>query len=105
MEKLSSMNPASVDLEIRSLSLANNMKEVMLFLEFLQNQLVSNRNFELVQSFLNVFLKIHGSLISENEEITSKFEELIEKQKEAWQRLQDNLHHTLCLIDFCRNVY
>jgi len=92
-------------LEIRSLSLTNDFFELKAFILFLKWQLNSNRNFELAQSYMNVFLRIHGSLVTDNEDLAGMLENLITTQKATWQRLQKSIHYSLCLVDFCRNTF
>jgi len=58
MEKMKEMSPSALDLEIRSLSLLNDFYEFKVFLTFLESELSKNKNFELVQAFLNVFLTV-----------------------------------------------
>ncbi|KAI9136584.1 Utp21 specific WD40 associated putative domain-containing protein, partial [Paraphysoderma sedebokerense] len=53
------LSPSQIDLQIRSLSVS----EYSPFLNMTLTVLTSNKYFELLQSWLNVFLKIHGELI------------------------------------------
>ena len=66
---LASLSPSAADIEIRSLSpmpiagdvLANN--EMTLFVRALTQRLSQKRDFELVQAWMAVFLKLHGEVI------------------------------------------
>jgi len=55
---LKKLNPSGVDFEIRSLSLENDMKQFSQFLQAIEWQLSLSRDFELVEAWLNVFLKV-----------------------------------------------
>ena len=66
---LASLSPSAADIEIRSLSpmpissdvLADN--EMTLFVRALTQRLSQKRDFELVQAWMAVFLKLHGEII------------------------------------------
>ena len=63
MARLMEMGPSAIDLEIRSLSLLNDLFELKSFISFIKAELISNKNFELVQTFMSVFLQV-GSLFT-----------------------------------------
>jgi U3 small nucleolar RNA-associated protein 21 len=58
MEHLKSLNPSSIDLEFQTLSLSNNFNQLKLVMKMLIDQFDSNQDFELVQAYLNVFIKV-----------------------------------------------
>jgi hypothetical protein len=55
---LKEMPPAGIDFEFRTLSLQNDFKQLRLLLRMISNLLDTNHNFELLQAYLNLFLKV-----------------------------------------------
>ncbi|KAJ1673818.1 rRNA-processing protein utp21, partial [Spiromyces aspiralis] len=68
MNYLQSLNPSGVDYELRSLTVDSNLTDFVAFLEMLDHHLATKRDFELVQVYLNVFLRIHSDIITNNPE-------------------------------------
>jgi len=102
--ELTSMTPSGIDYEIRALSLQNDFLEVKMFMRMIHSLLISDSNFEVVQSLLSVFLKIHGDLIPKEPELTKLSEKIKKKQEQAWNRLQNMFHNSLCLIRFFSGI-
>lgn len=58
MEFLKSASPSAVDFELRSLSEEDDGEELSLALELFKHESEANRNFELVQAYMNIFYKV-----------------------------------------------
>ncbi|TCD62177.1 hypothetical protein EIP91_007261 [Steccherinum ochraceum] len=71
------LSPAAIDLEIRSLVTLDAHR---LFLTALIQRLRSHRDFEAVQTFQSVFLRIHGDVLVANEELKGDMGRLREVQ-------------------------
>jgi U3 small nucleolar RNA-associated protein 21 len=65
IEHLKSLSPARADLEIRSLNprVQNGFSELASFIDALTLRLKSRRDFELVNAWMAVFLKIHSDTV------------------------------------------
>jgi len=61
IEMLKKMSPAAIDFEIRSLSLENNFQELKSVLRMIQCELLSGKNFELIEAVLKVLLQVRPS--------------------------------------------
>ena len=63
MDMLKGMSPSSVDMELRTLSpdAGGSLQAMETFMKFLLSQLKSSRNFELVEAYLGLFLKVRES--------------------------------------------
>ncbi|CCM04722.1 uncharacterized protein FIBRA_06910 [Fibroporia radiculosa] len=72
-----SLSPAAMDLELRSLVTLDDLRA---FLNALTCRLRSHRDFEAVQTFQNVFLRMHGEVLLENSETCQDLETLREIQ-------------------------
>ncbi|KAJ3294723.1 hypothetical protein HK104_003329 [Borealophlyctis nickersoniae] len=101
-----SLSPAAIDFEIRSLSLENNLANLRYFVAALQEQLETRKGFELVQAYLNVFLKIHGDVIvnsSADSGLEASLSQFLEEHVQTWTRLEEMFQYGLCLVDFAKS--
>ena len=75
MDLLKTMSPAAIDGEFRSLApeAGGSLEQLGHLMHFLLEQLKTNRNFELVESYLGLFLKVCGNLHVGTLAIQSKF--------------------------------
>jgi U3 small nucleolar RNA-associated protein 21 len=100
---LSVMNPSSVDLEIRNLSRSNEMLEFKLFVQMISSQLRLKTNFELVQAYLALFLKVHGDILCQDAELHKLLGELSQSLEETWNSLSDrNMYVSFMLSSYCK---
>jgi U3 small nucleolar RNA-associated protein 21 len=100
------MGPSAIDSEIRSLSpyLGGSTHLLSQFLTSISVVLESKRNYELVQAYLGLFLKIHGSSLIEKHELCTQTEKVSGVLKDSWSTLQTNFESTLCLVSFFMNA-
>lgn len=67
-------------------------------------RLRSHRDFEACQTFLALFLRIHGDLLIANPETRSSLEAIAAQQKKEAERLIDLTHYNLGTLAFLRGV-
>ncbi|KAL5635715.1 hypothetical protein ACGC1H_004506 [Rhizoctonia solani] len=96
-----SMSPAALDLEIRSLSTINDME---LFMHALTQRLKSHRDFEAVQTYLAVFLRVHSDVLTEHEELRSAMENLDRIHKQESERILELVDAGLGTLGFIRGI-
>lgn len=96
-----SLSPAAIDLELRSLVTLDALR---LFITALIQRLRSRRDFEAVQTFQNVFLRIHGDVLIANSELRRDLETLQEIQKVEGERVLELLASSLGTLGFVRNT-
>ncbi|KAJ1309936.1 hypothetical protein OPQ81_006695 [Rhizoctonia solani] len=96
-----SMSPAALDLEIRSLSTIDDMA---LFMHVLTQRLKSHRDFEAVQTYLAVFLRLHGDILTEHEELRSAMESLNQIHKQESERILELVDAGLGTLGFIRGI-
>jgi U3 small nucleolar RNA-associated protein 21 len=96
-----SLSPAAADLEIRSLA---TVQDLSLFLGALSQRLKSRRDFEAVQTYLNLFLRVHGELLVSNPELRNDLEALLSLQKQESSRLLDSIASCLGTLAFVRDT-
>jgi len=100
---LKSLPPSSADLEIRGLRLEEG--EMVRFVKALTRRLRSRRDFELVQTWMNVFLRCHGEVIvgDDRGEVRSALEEWKTVQSGELGRLADRVGFCLGVAEFLRS--
>ncbi|GFS88390.1 WD repeat-containing protein 36 [Nephila pilipes] len=103
MEKLKEMSPSKIDVEIRCLSPENGGSEQLMecFLKVLLETLKTKKYFELVYSYLALFLQIHYEAVG-NSKLMNILQE-IEKDK-SWESLQEKINYCLCLGKYIRSA-
>ena len=104
VELLKGMSPSAVDYEIRAISSDAEANDLALLLRLFIQQLSTCRNYELLQSFVNVTLRAHGEVLAEHARYAALLVQLLDEQQKAWARMQALVSETICLVDFCRNA-
>ncbi|KAJ5073618.1 wd repeat-containing protein [Anaeramoeba ignava] len=100
IEYLQKRSPSAVDLELRSFNLFDDYQELKLFMRFILSELQTNRNFELLQAYLDLFLKIYGNLIIQEPELAKLAKQIQSIQKEKLESLLSLVQQNFCLISF-----
>ncbi|KAF8319292.1 Utp21-domain-containing protein [Clavulina sp. PMI_390] len=110
---LKALSPAAIDLELRSLSsdAGGPNSYLSTFLHSLSGRLKTHKDFEAVQTFLAVFLRLHGSILIESdgedpgtEDVRTALEELLEVQRTESERILDLVSSSLGTLSFVRDV-
>ncbi|KAF8610566.1 Utp21-domain-containing protein [Ceratobasidium sp. AG-I] len=96
-----SMSPAALDAELRSLS---SLPDLALFTHALTQRLASHRDFEAVQTYLSVFLRLHGDMFTEHEELRSAMQELAVVHRRESERILELVDAGLGTLGFIRGV-
>ena len=95
------LSPAAMDLELRSLV---SLDALQMFLRALSKRLHSHRDFEAVQTFMNVFLRMHGDVLASNAELQRELNTLAEAQRKESERLLELLASSLGTLGFVRDT-
>lgn len=93
IEHLSTLSPSAADFEIRSL----NPDELTSFVSALIHRLRQKRDYELVQAWMSVFLRIHGESVPGSMDLRDALVEWRRWQEVEGKRLGD-------LVGFCGGV-
>ncbi|THH30375.1 hypothetical protein EUX98_g3830 [Antrodiella citrinella] len=99
---IKTLSPAAIDVEIRSLATLDSQR---LFLTALIQRLRSHRDFEAVQTFQSIFLRIHGEVLVANEELRGELERLKEVQVTESERVIELLASSLGTLGFVRDTF
>jgi U3 small nucleolar RNA-associated protein 21 len=100
------MGPSAIDMELSSLGeeMGGSVELLQRFLQFVLYLLSTKRNFELANSYLALFLKIHGDTVSQENVLINLLEQIKEMQGLAWTNLEMNLNKNLCLVSYLKSV-
>lgn len=97
---LSTLAPSSADLEIRSLSSSSyegDENEHLAFISALTMRLKQRRDYELVQTWMTVWLRLHGDLVASDPALHSALASWKSAQEDEGQRLR-------ALVGWCAGV-
>lgn len=97
---IKTLTPAAIDLELRSLV---SLDDISTFMGAMQRRLISHRDFELVQTLLNVFLRMHGEVLIENAELGEKLAKLMEVQRKKSGKVLELIASSLGTLGFLRD--
>lgn len=107
VEHLKSLSPARADLEIRSLDprVRNGFSELATFVQALTARLKLRRDFELVNAWMAVFLKIHADTVALCSNRDEPEYQLLREALASWAREQQQEGERLAsLVGYCRGV-
>ena len=95
ISQISSLSPSQMDLEIRSLT----PLEMVPFVNALTIRLKQKRDFELVNSFMACFLRMHGDVVQESGDMELKL--VMRKWDQAMKEEEERLGQ---LVGYCKGV-
>lgn len=100
------MGPSAIEAEIRSMSedMGGSVELMENFLKFVLHHLTLRRNFELVNSYLALFLKLHFDTVSRENHLCAILEQIKEVQNIVWSTLKLYFNQNLCLISYFKNI-
>lgn len=95
------LSPAAIDLELRTLVSLDHLR---LFMHALTRRLRSRRDFEAVQTFQHVFLRMHSDVIIANDELSEALQELKAAQEQESVRVLELITSGLGVLSFVRDT-
>lgn len=97
--KLEAMGPSAIDFEISCLASegGGSVDLMLLFMKLIESMLISNKDFEVAQAYLALFLKTHGDLIASERQLRDYIPKLQSCQITGWESLQGKLFYNLCV--------
>ncbi|KAH6662517.1 Utp21 specific WD40 associated putative domain-containing protein [Halenospora varia] len=96
---LKTLSPSAADLEIRSLNPGTEVEsdELVNFVSALTSRLTQKKDYELVQAWMTVFLRLHMDAVAHDDRLVNALREWRECQEKEGARLGD-------LVGFCGGV-
>lgn len=101
---ITSLGPSMVDFEIKSLDphAGGNDTVMLQFMKMIHFMLTSNRNFELAQSYLGVFLKEHSRYIVTQPSLRAFLKDIETAQNVGWAKLENKLLYGIAVASESR---
>lgn len=97
VEHLKSLSPSAADIEIRSLNPQGTSNELVGFVAALTYRLRQKADYELVQAWMSVFLRIHGETVVQDVDLVETLKEWRTEQAKEAKRLG-------ALVGYCGGV-
>ncbi|KAG0650548.1 U3 small nucleolar RNA-associated 21 [Hyphodiscus hymeniophilus] len=100
IDHLKTLSPSAADLEIRSLNSSTSeteSDELVNFVEALTNRLKEKKDYELVQAWMTVFLRLHMDAAEHDERLVEVLREWRKEQEKEGARLGE-------MVGFCSGV-
>lgn len=106
IEKLKTLAPAAIEAEVTSMApdAGGNIDVMKKFLKMLDVMLKSNRDFELAQSYMSLFLKMHTKVVSQHEDLRFALVSVEETAAKAWSKLQNELLYNICVVKALKDM-
>ncbi|KAF1784390.1 Porphobilinogen deaminase, dipyrromethane cofactor binding site [Phytophthora cactorum] len=105
---IQSLSASAVDVEMSTLCMGafdeEGKKLLGWFLDFLREEMQTRRDFQVLQAYLNRFLKLHEELLVADSALLAQVDELGAVQQQQWQHLQKLLHNNLCLVQYLSKI-
>jgi U3 small nucleolar RNA-associated protein 21 len=101
---LNSLNPYLIDLEIRNLDPLLNLEDgeenllLQHFLNYINEEILGKNNFELIQAYLNRFLKVFSEVCMKDKRLKSKLEGINKEIENNYNTVDYLFNNTMCLI-------
>ncbi|CEG48441.1 hypothetical protein, variant 2 [Plasmopara halstedii] len=105
---MQSLSASAVDVELSTLCMGDfdddGKKLLGWFLDFLRKEMSGRQNFQVLQAYLNRFLKLHEDLLVADPALLAQADALGTIQQQQWQHLQKLLHNNLCLVQYLSKI-
>lgn len=99
--------PSAVDLELRSLSAADDGRTLALMMDVFTQQLDEHHraNFDVVETHLRLFLKLHAdTLIRLGDKLRDHIAALAAAQKHVWDSVEALVNTNLCMLNYTTGI-
>ena len=102
---LKTLSPAAADLELRTLSPSNPSgdNELIAFVAALTSRLRQRQDYELLQAWMAVFLRLHGELVAQDEDLIAALREWKAEQESEAVRLGGLMGYCSSVVGFLRS--
>ena len=105
IELLKAKGPSAIEIEISSLAPeGGGSKELMIkFLKLVLSTLKSRKNFEAVQAYLGLFLKLHSDVVMQSSSMMAVIADIQDEQEKSWTDLKGQLASSSALLAFYKS--
>lgn len=106
IDHLKSLSPSTADLELRSLSIgdgSDDSNELLHFILALTARLKARKDYELIQAWMTVFLRLHFDLVMEHESLLGALSDWKAYQEKECTRLDGLVGYCSGVVSFLRS--
>lgn len=105
LDELKQLGPSATDVEIRSLAIetCGSDEAILSFINVIDYGIRQNVDYELITSWLALFLKAHSETIQKNPEIKASCFKLLSTVRSSWDRLNEHFNQIFCMLNFIRS--
>ncbi|EGC39440.1 hypothetical protein DICPUDRAFT_26840 [Dictyostelium purpureum] len=100
---LKSLAPSGIDFEIRTLTSTDDYADIHYMFDFIVYQLLSNNDYDFIQSILSVTLKVHGYLLY-TPDFKRDLRQLLLAFNTPWSKIQELFHSNICMLRYFTNT-
>merc|ERR1712150_74120 len=106
IETLKKLSPSETDVELRLIGPdgGGDIEMLIQFLKVLIDSTKAGKDFELIQSYISLFLKLHGDIISTNDDLKEVCQELLQVISDNWLHCQELLNQSICLVNYFKSA-
>ncbi|CAI6340600.1 unnamed protein product [Periconia digitata] len=101
---LSSLPPSSADIAIRTLNATPPYTELHTFIQALTARLEQRRDYELVQAWMSVFLKLHGDVVVRDAKLVDALRKWQDEAKRERERVGGLVGYSVGVVGWVRSV-
>ncbi|KAI4943940.1 hypothetical protein J4E91_009087 [Alternaria rosae] len=101
---LSSLPPSAADIAIRTLDTTEPYTELRTFIEALTARLQERRDYELVQAWMSVFLRLHGDVVVKDPELVGGLRKWQEEAKRERERVGGLVGYSVGVVGWVRSA-
>lgn len=104
LSQLSSLPPSAADIAIRTLDTTEPYTELRTFIKALTARLAQRRDYELVQAWMSVFLRLHGDVVVLDEEAVGLLRKWQEEAKGERERVGGLVGYSVGVVGWVRSA-
>jgi U3 small nucleolar RNA-associated protein 21 len=101
---LSSLGPSAADVAIRTLDTTEPYTELRTFIEALTARLKERRDYELVQAWMSVFLRLHGDVVAKEVDLVGELKKWQEEAKRERERVGGLVGYSVGVVGWVRSA-
>lgn len=101
---LSSLPPSAADLAIRTLDTTTPFTELRTFMKALTARLEERKDYELVQAWMSVFLRLHGDIIAREKDLVSELTKWQTEAKRERERVGGLVGYSVGVVGWVRSA-
>ena len=105
MNMLKDKGPSAIEIELQKLSPegGGSIKLMEKFINLCKIVMESAFDFEAVQSYCALFLKLHAETILQNDDLSDALTKLQFTQDDSWNKLKMDVNGASALVAFCKS--